>query len=310
MNWLAVLRLIRTPNLLIAALTQGLIYRQLILPALSSHGIEPSLDEKQRFGLILVTIVMTAGGYIINDLLDEDADLANGRVKIFHVPDDRRFAWWLYLSSQISGFCLAFFLALSTGHRFWIGLYPAGVWGLYFYSSRLKRSVFAGNFLIAAFCAGAAAIIWFAERRSLAALNSVDPGTYSRFLTLIGFYLGFAFLSTLFREMIKDLEDEHGDGAAGYKTGPVQMGANKMKWAALIVGLLFLGLFNFGAFHLNPYFQPFWFRLVFILVSGLLLWALIKVKLASRARDYKLPSTLAKLVMALGVLLLFALKTA
>lgn len=309
MNLFAVLRLIRSPNLFIVALTQWLVYGQVILPALSANHIQPGLDEKQRIGLILVTVILTAGGYIINDLVDEQADLLNGRVKMFHVLEDKRYAWWLYLASQISGFCLAFYLALSTDNRQWIWFYPASVWSLYFYSVRLKRTVFLGNFLIALFCAGVAAVIWFAERRSLVLLEETNATIYHRFYTVILFYLGFAFLSTLFREMIKDLEDENGDRAAGFKTSPVLLGVKKAKWLTLLVGLVFFGLFNFSAFHLNGYFHPRWFFLLYGLVDVLLLVAIFQVFWASESRNFKWPSALAKIVMALGILLLFALKT-
>ena len=106
MNLFAVLRLIRSPNLFIVALTQWLVYGQVILPALSANHIQPGLDEKQRIGLILVTVILTAGGYIINDLVDEQADLLNGRVKMFHVLEDKRYAWWLYvrITTETSGF--------------------------------------------------------------------------------------------------------------------------------------------------------------------------------------------------------------
>ncbi|HMQ60102.1 MAG TPA: UbiA family prenyltransferase [Flavilitoribacter sp.] len=307
MKWIAVLRLIRAPNLLIVALTQWLVYRQVILPALSAAGIEPSLALNERLYLILVTVIITAGGYIINDLSDEKADKVNGRKTLISSLDQRRYAWWLYLSGQILGFCLALFLAFHSGNRLWIGLYPAGVWLLYVYSTVLKRLPFLGNVLIALFCAGAAAIIWFAERGSLAQLQKTMPDVYLHFAGITGFYLGFAFLSTLFREMIKDLEDEPGDEKAGYRTAVVWLGPRTVKRLTAWVGIFFFLTFGLGMFYLGQYFRKEWLVLTSILVTLLFFGAFRQVLKANSPKEFHLPSTLAKVIMALGILLLLGL---
>ena len=308
MKWTAVLRLIRAPNLLIVALTQWLIYRQVILPALSAAGIGPSLALNERLYLILVTVIITAGGYVINDLSDGKADKINGRKILLSTLDQRRYAWWLYLSSQILGFCLALFLAFHSGNRLWIGLYPVGVWLLYVYSTALKRLPFLGNVLIALFCAGAAAIIWFAERGALGQLHSSMPEVYLRFARITGFYLGFAFLSTLFREMVKDLEDEAGDEQAGYRTAVVWLGTRPMKQLTVLTGVLFFLAFSLGMFYLEDNFRKEWLWFTFIPVTLLSFGAIWQVLKANSPKEFHQPSTLAKVIMALGLLLLLGLK--
>ena len=61
----------------------------------------------------------------------------------------------------------------------------------------------------------------------------------------IAFYSAFAFISTLLREVLKDMEDFEGDEAYGKKTIPVTWGIKISKYIALSLGflLLFLEIF-------------------------------------------------------------------
>ena len=78
----ALLRLVRFPNLVIVALTQYLLYYGLLLPAFRQYSLEPALDGEHFSLLVAVTLLISAGGYVINDIVDFRIDLINRPDKV------------------------------------------------------------------------------------------------------------------------------------------------------------------------------------------------------------------------------------
>ena len=71
------LRLIRWQNLLIIALTQYMTRYFLIQPFYKLQQLQLQLSNLDFFLLVLVTVVIAAGGYIINDYFDVKIDFIN-----------------------------------------------------------------------------------------------------------------------------------------------------------------------------------------------------------------------------------------
>ena len=93
----AYLRLIRTPNLIIVGLTQWLIYSQLFGPLNESNGLGMALPPWQFSIFVLVTVLITAAGYVINDITDFKTDIINRPKKVIInriVPSQT--AYWIY----------------------------------------------------------------------------------------------------------------------------------------------------------------------------------------------------------------------
>lgn len=235
---LGYLRLVRLPNLLIVALVQYIIFYQLLKRPLEAAGIELALSGTLFEVFVLTTVLLTAGGYIINDLMDIKTDAVNR-------PDEQVLykrvavenAKWLYFFCNLLGFALALFLAFVVQPLWLINIYPAAVGGLYVYSRYLKRTPLAGNIWISLYCAGASAILWFAEREAWGQLTLADPAEAAKMALAFQGYIGFSFLVTLYREMIKDLEDESGDRAAGMNTLPVAIGVAQSKRITIATGI-------------------------------------------------------------------------
>jgi 4-hydroxybenzoate polyprenyltransferase len=105
-------RLIRIPNLVIVAVTQGILYFHILLPQFTKEGIQPILPFQQFLLFILVTLLVTAGGYIINDILDYETDMINKADSV--IVKNRislQSSTWLYFSFSALGFLLAIYLA-------------------------------------------------------------------------------------------------------------------------------------------------------------------------------------------------------
>lgn len=300
---MALLRLIRFPNLVIVALTQGLLYFLALLPAYREHQVRPTLDTLFLGLLCGVTVLLTAGGYIINDIEDEKTDLANRPQRVIVGKRiSRQVAVWLYALVSISGFLLALFIAFQVQKVKLLFLYPLALGMLYWYSKTGQKLPFIGNLVISFFCAGVAGIIWAAEGPGLQALQTAAPQAYHKVGTLFLWYSIFAFVSNLYREMVKDIEDAYGDGLTGAKTLPVLFGVRMAKRMAIAAGGMFLVFLLFSGWHLRDSMGISF--VLFLLPSSLLLLVLSFQRLwaAQTPNAFRGVSLLIKLLMVVGLL--------
>jgi 4-hydroxybenzoate polyprenyltransferase len=302
------LRLVRWPNLLIVALTQGLLYFGLFLPAFEAHRIEAALAPWAFLLFVFVTIIVSAAGYIINDIVDVEIDKENRPEKVIvgqllNIKRARQLYWGLHLI----GLLLSVYLADHVGQLALVGLYPAAALFLHLYSTHFQRWALVGNVLVSLFCAGVAGIVWFAEREGFGDLQQVDPERAGQIGGIVTWYLVFAFLSTLYREVVKDIEDQGGDGKARYFTAPVLWGERSAKGLATAFGFG-LGLFmTLMLFQERGFIERPW---VYYLGASLLLplgFSLFALWKAEEKADYHSVSQMVKLVMLGGLVLLVLL---
>lgn len=304
----ALLRLVRLPNLVIVALTQYLLYYVLLLPAFQAKGITPALDDAHFSLLVVVTLLITAGGYVINDIVDFRIDLINRPDKVVINRQIRvQSAYWLYFCFNLLGFLISLYLSFHIECIPLANLFPLAVILLFVYSTYLKRRAILGNLLVALFCAGVAGIVWFAERAGFQELVAAAPELAGRIGSIFSWYMAFAFLSTMFREVIKDMEDVQGDVGANCRTIPILWGIRVARGVAAAFGI---GLAVFLLYF--PLASPELFTelSLFFLIFGILLplfLALIWVFRAREKEQYHQLSQLAKLVMLGGLALLLFL---
>jgi 4-hydroxybenzoate polyprenyltransferase len=302
---MALLRLIRFPNLLIVALMQGLLFGRIILPPLQAQELSPALNSFHFSLLALVTVIITAGGYIINDIADFRIDMVNRPERVVvhkHIPVET--AYWLYFSLNLSGFVLSLYLAFYVGNLPLVNLFPAAVLGLFFYSVYLKRVALLGNLLISAYCALAAGIVWFAERNAIGELASLQPEAAGRLNVFFLTYMGFAFLLTFYREIVKDIEDVKGDLQQNCRTIPILWGVPTAKSIAMFAGLLLLGLIAYMGSLVPGSFSGLAGIFIFVIVALPLAVSLVLLYRAGAVEDYRQLSGLAKFIMAGGILFL------
>lgn len=225
-GWPSLLRLIRFPNLLIMALTLALVQSCLLRPeapraALLSAG----------FVLLLVAALsIAAAGYIINDYYDVKIDVINrpDRLVVGRVIN-RRHAMLAHLVLSGVGVGLAGVLSPVLGA---VNLGSALLlWG---YSARFKRLPLVGNLSIALLTA---ALVLLPELQ-------LRTGT-----TPVWVYALAAFLLTVVREIVKDVEDMRGDAEHDCHTLPIVWGVARTKWAIGFFLLCLVLLVAGGAWH-------------------------------------------------------------
>lgn len=306
---MSILKLVRFPNLVIVGLTQLLLYYCVILPPISKANIEPDLAPFHFHFFVLVTIIITAGGYIINDLIDYETDLVNRPEQVIirkEIPI--QIVYWLYFFFNLVGFALSIYLAFSVNDIRLANIYPFAVLGLIIYSTHLKGKPLIGNLTVAFYCAAVAWIIWFSQKAALKQLALEHHTLYEHSQIIFWWYILFAFLSTFYREVIKDIEDVEGDHKSQLRTLPVVKGLAFAKKIAILSGILLLLAVLLLIAKFNYLFQS--FGTIFLYV-GLLLPILSTLYLLFKANTkvhFHQISLLAKWIMAGGILLLFFLE--
>lgn len=301
---MAFFRLIRYPNLLIVCLTQFLFY-WFICRVFASNQLSPALDFFHFSLLVLTTVCIAAAGYIINDLMDYEIDLINkpDRMIIGKSITKAKAQVQYYLVVAVGGL-IALYLAWHIDNFPLFLLYPSAVFLLWWYSRHLKKQPFSGNIVVALFSAFVAGIVWFAERKGFAALTS-DFGLQMRGLFL--FYMTFAFCSSLFREVIKDIEDYRGDIDNGCKTLAIVLGIGPVRRFTLGLGALLVLSILYWIFSQWNALSPVLLLLTFLLLLFPSLFANWTFYRSNSKADYHRSSQITKLVMVAGLvyLLLF-----
>lgn len=278
----AFLRLTRPLNLLIIIFTMvavryGMVEGYLDVSTTDLRAMTPTPDvtifdkvPNNIFGhaftplhfwlLVLSTVLIAAGGNVINDYFDTRIDRVNR-------PDSvivgrtvkRRVAIMGHLLLTASGILIGAIVAWRSGqaHLVLIPLFAAT--SLWFYSTKFKRTFLLGNGLVAVLVALVPLSVGLYEIPALlqaygASATGTDAsgeaveivfGFNGLWAWVLGF-TGFAFLTTLVRELQKDMADIKGDEADGCRTVPIVLGIKWSKAIALaylaiaILSLLFI----------------------------------------------------------------------
>lgn len=274
---LSFLRLTRPLNLLIIALTmvamrEGVIAGNMarsvdmLLVGLGAEGGELVLDLPAGFGpqmpllhfvlLILSTVLVAAGGNVINDYFDTRIDRINkpGEV-IVGRSVKRRVAMTGHLVLSGLGLLLGAYVAWRSGLLRWALIPAFAIGALWTYSTTFKRQLFIGNGLVATLTALVPLTVGLYEipllKRAFETPATValpDGGTLLVSPDVQGLwhwilaYTAFAFLSTLVRELQKDMADVKGDEADGCRTVPIVWGLGWARGLSLVyIAVLVLG---------------------------------------------------------------------
>ncbi len=312
------LRLIRFPNLLIVALTQYLLQYLILIPALSKIHLKPYLPHFPFFLLVLSTVLIAAGGYIINDIEDVDIDKLNKPLKkqIVGRLYPLSISWFFYAFFSVVGFLISLYLAFYIHDFLQLVIYPLAVGLLWAYSKWLKRLPLIGNLVVSFFCAFVAFVVFYAQNLYKPTGVEFKTGYFYFQMTMTFIFIIYAvlaFISTLFREIIKDIEDAEGDKAGNCRTLPIVLGLKKSKWVACMVGVFFLFTVVYFSFILSErtpmerggILQKILLNLT---ISLPILYALFLLIKAKTKEDFSFLSKLAKVIMLSGLIFLLIMK--
>lgn len=300
----AFFRLIRWPNLVFILLTQGMFEYCILRPIFARASIHNNLHGIYFLLITFSHMLIAAAGYIINDYFDQNIDTINkpARVIVTRVINRRWVLLWHVLLSLLA-ITLSFYVDANTSSKI------AGISAiicvvlLFLYSTTLKKKLLMGNILVSSLAAfSIVALTWFEGNQFflLHARNSRSEIGQIFWFTVL--YAGFAFIISLIREVVKDMEDVEGDRKYGCKTMPIVWGLTVSKvfvsvWLIVLIAILFIieiFVLQFGL----------WWSAVYciVLIIVPLLWVFRKLFVARSSKDFHLLSTVIKMTMLTGII--------
>jgi 4-hydroxybenzoate polyprenyltransferase len=296
-------RLIRWPNLLFIVLTQ-MLFRYFILPFVYSNahaGYEGiKLSESLFYLLVIASVCIAAAGYIINDYFDVNIDIINKSSKvIIGKYIKRRTAILLHALLSLTGLLLSIYIGYQIKNIFIPVFNFLAINILWFYSSTFKKKILIGNILISLLTAWVILVLTVAEYRFRISPRDV---VWQQLLKLSFIYAGFAFIISLIREVIKDMEDIEGDLKYGCKTMPIVWGLPVAKvftgvWIVVLAGALL-------AIQIYVLQLGWWFSALYSLIAIIipLVWVLRKLYKANTSAEFHQLSSVVKLIMLTGII--------
>ena len=226
-----IFKIIRWKNLVIISLSQIFIKFFFI-----DFFIQKDQLLNENFVILLiVTILIAASGYIVNDIYDYNLDQINKPEKVVLGKFLKsRDAIIIYMMFNCLAIVLSIFLCMKIEQEIYILVFLLIIYCLWLYSKKLKKYKTIGNILIAFFI-------------SLSILN-VPLFSYKNILSddrffvflIISIFSALAFLINVKREIIKDIEDIEGDKIHKVKSLPIIFGTKKSKLVTIIIGIILM----------------------------------------------------------------------
>ncbi len=275
LKFFSLFSIVRGYNILVIVLAQYLTSIYILAPNLPLRDV---LLDPNLFMIVMASASAIAAGYIINSFYDSEKDLINR-------PHKTMLDKLVSQQTKLSGYFVLNFLSVifasyvSFKAVLFFSLYIFGIW---FYSHKLKKYPFVGN-LVAAILA---VIPFFAVFIY-----------YGNFDIVIFVHATFLFLLIAMRELTKDLENLKGDLVQNYRTIPVVYGEKLSKRmltllsvAALVPILLLLTKFEIGSMYVY-----FFGSILALVLFDIILWN------SARKIHYIILHNILKLIIVIGV---------
>ncbi|WP_053971254.1 geranylgeranylglycerol-phosphate geranylgeranyltransferase [Mangrovimonas sp. ST2L15] len=228
--------------------------------------------------LVLASASAIAGGYIINNFYDSEKDLINRPQKSMLdrlVSQNTKLSFYFVLNF------LTVILASAVSFRA-VVFFSAYIFGIWFYSHKLKKIPFVGNLVSATLTITPFFVVFI---------------YYKNFEHVIFVHAMFLFLVISMRELVKDLENLKGDIAQNYRTIPVVFGEKTSKIMLAILAALtlipaMLLIFKYHVGRMNYYF---YLSILLLVIFQLLVW------MSKRKLHYLVLHNILKFIILAGV---------
>lgn len=304
-----IMRLVRWSNLLFLAALVWVMEKWVAVPILNKAAFGEQVPWYILLLVILATVLIAAGGYVINDYFDVKIDRINRPdelivTRTISKPAAMRLSIALSAAGIVCGLVIAILLRSWTlGILFLI--IPGLLW---FYSSSYKRLFMVGNLIIALLAGMTPMVVAMTNVAQLqlrfAPILPYTTLTHDLYAWLGGFTL-FAFLLTWMREIVKDMQDQMGDRELECHSMPVVWGDTWTKVFVTMLILITLAVIGHLWYHVLPFpigWNSLSTRYIVLGIITPLLGALGLLWAAKIPSDYKNCQLLIKFTMFLGML--------
>ncbi|MDI5888353.1 geranylgeranylglycerol-phosphate geranylgeranyltransferase [Flavobacterium sp. LB3P48] len=290
------LKLIRYQNLLMLAFMQ-LIFRYVFF---KFQNIPLALADWQYGLLVLSTILIAAGGYVINNIFDQNTDTINkpSNVIVGKTISETN-AYNLYIGLTVTGVAIGFYLSNVIVKPGFASIFILIAATLYLYATSLKQMMIIGNVIVALLLSFSVVIIGIFDL-----FPTIHEGNQQQLGVVFSILLDYAlftFFLNFMREIVKDLEDVDGDYNQGMNTLPIAIG--KSRTAKIVFGLSFIPIL-FMLYYINKYLLELVFTTAYLLlfVVAPLFYFTVKIWTAKSNKEFNALSLLLKWILLFGIL--------
>ena len=258
------------------------------------------------FSILAFSILLiTAGGYIVNDIFDIYTDKINKPTKvIIGTSISIKKGWILYAITTFLGLLFGLYISFITNNYEYSFIFIGTILALFIYSKFLKKTLLIGNLLIAILLGLVIfTTILFNEPKPnssniIEAISNFGTSTYL-FITMFT-YIIFSVLTTFIREIIKDIEDINGDLKIKAKTLPILFGRKRASNIAFFFSCILLLFLLIVLQSLKN--ETLFLAYGIILILLPLLYFMYKLWFSESKKDFSKLSDLMKIIMLFGIL--------
>lgn len=300
-NFIHFFRLVRWPNLLFILLAESLFHFFIYKPLYPNLAL--TADYPFYF-IVATSICIAAAGYIINDYFDINIDQVNKpKSVVVGAYICRRWVifWHLILSMAGVYLSLIAFPFQQYIHIHFSNL--ATILILWFYSTNFKRNFLIGNVVIAVLTAWTIGVVYFSKFKFTQLVHPTQmQAADMKFFKLMLLYSSFAFILTLIREVLKDMEDMIGDEKFGCTTMPIAWGLQTTKVYAAVWLMVLILVLSIIQLYAIPF--GWWIPIAYCITTIIvpLVYVLFSLKQAFARSDFNRLSNLIKFAMLMGIL--------
>ena len=300
------IQLIRPVNLIIIAIAMYGVLFYLTHVQFANY----ELVHHVNFGLLVFsTILIAAGGNIINDYFDVKADRINKPDRLI-ITRHIKPRWAIVTHWFLNSFAFLIAIYLSVFYKTYsiVFIHLLSINLLWFYSFTFKRKGLVGNIIVALLTAmiPLLALVFYFKLNEYEGFNYLNPKANYTFIFWLAF---FAFLQNFAREILKDIQDIEGDRIIKAKTLPLTIGIRKSHSIIILLLLIFpLILAFFALNNMTHLHQSELTPVIFYTVAGLNNIVIVLIVFTG-IRTIRLQDHLVKLSMLIGLLSLFFIHT-
>lgn len=290
------LKLIRYQNLLMLAFMQ-LVFRYLFL---AQSYVDLALTDINYILLVIATVCIAAGGYVINNIMDQDTDeIAKPQNRVVGISISETVAYNWYIGLTIVGVGIGFYLSNVIYKPTFASMFILVATLLYMYATSFKQIPVLGNVVVALMLSTSIIIIGLFD--ILPAIDVDNRFRMKEAFEILMHYAIFAFIINLIREIVKDMEDMDGDYLSGINSLPIAIGVQKTK---IIVGVLTVISIGILAYYVNSNLFELDYVVYYaiILIVGPLIYFGVKLLNAATKKEYHHLSLVLKIILFFGIL--------
>ena len=274
-----------------------LVFRYLFL---KQSYVDLALTDFNYILLIFATVCIAAGGYVINNIMDQDTDeIAKPQNRLVGVSISETVAYNWYIGLTSVGVGSGFYLSNVIYKPTFASMFILVATLLYMYATSFKQIPVLGNVVVALMLSTSIIIIGLFD--ILPAIDVDNRFRMKEAFDILMHYAIFAFIINLIREIIKDLEDMDGDYQSGINTLPIAIGVQKTK---IIVGVLTVISIGILAYYVNSNLFELDYVVYYamVLIVGPLIYFGVKLMNAANKKEFHHLSLVLKIILFFGIL--------